>query len=123
MLEVICGKFSSRKKCKLGSKWMKNCIYISLCHQTVPEMLFLDGIFWFVQPKSYFFALCMYYTQGCCSVNFIYDVNMLVLKLKTVYFKERLHCITTLNLLSCLSVPYKDTTMILEEELKLAFRP
>lgn len=55
--------------------------------------------------------------------NFIYDVNMLVLKLKNVYFKERLQFITTLNLLLCLSVHYKDTTMILEEELKLAFRP
>lgn len=125
MLEVICGKFSSRKKCKLRSKRMKNCVYVSLCHQIVPEMLFLDGIFWFVQPKSYFLLCACTIPKGAVVSlsNFIYDVNTLVLKLKNLYFKGRLQFITTLNLLSCLSVHYKDTTMILEEELKLAFRP
>lgn len=85
----------------LGSKGivlLKKYVFISLFHQIVP---------------------------GCCRVtDFIYDVNMLLLRQQNVYFKENLQFITTSNLFLCLclSVHYEDMPMVRDEELNLALR-
>lgn len=86
--------------------------------------LFLDGIFWFVQPKSNFLVCACTIPEGAVVSlsRFMCDVNILVLRLQNVYSEGSLQFITTLKLFSCHSVHYKDKPMIWDKELKLAFR-
>lgn len=68
--------------------------------------------------------MCIIFEGADVSLShFVYDVNMLVLRLQNMSFKERLQFITTLNLLLCLSVPCKDMPMTRDEKPKLSFRP
>jgi len=71
---------------KLGSKLtglLKNCVYISLFCQIVPEMLFVDAIFFFVHPKIWFLVCaCPIPKDAVVSLHhFIHDANMLVRRL------------------------------------------
>lgn len=65
------------------------------------------------QKAIFFVCACTIPEGAVVSLShFICDVNVLVLRLQNAYSEESLQLVTTLNLFSCLSVHYKDMTMI-----------